>query len=72
MRGVRPAGIEGLVVKAALGTYVLGRRDRLKVKSPETVEVLTGAATGPISPPERVVAGPMGTECCDAGPGRHS
>lgn len=44
----RPAGIEGLVVKAASGVYVPGRRDWVKVKSRETAEVIVGAVTGPI------------------------
>jgi hypothetical protein len=53
----RPAGIKGLVVKAAGGAYVPGRRDWVKVKSRETADVIIGAVTGPIHQPESVVVG---------------
>jgi ATP-dependent DNA ligase len=57
MADYRSAGIEGLVVKAAAGVYVPGRRDWIKVKSRETVEVILGAVTGPINRPDTVVVG---------------
>lgn len=53
----RPAGIEGIVAKAADGPYRPGRRDWVKVKSRETQEVIIGAVTGPIARPDTVVAG---------------
>jgi hypothetical protein len=55
----RPAGIEGLAVKAAGGAHVPGRRDSVKVKSRETAEVIVGAVTGPIRQPGSVVVGLM-------------
>lgn len=59
MEDYRPAGIEGLVIKAASGKYVPGRRDWIKVKSRETVEVIIGAVTGPLTRPDTVVVGLM-------------
>ena len=53
----RPAGVEGLVVKAATGVYAPGRRSWVKVKSRETVDVIVGAVTGSLTRPETVVAG---------------
>lgn len=53
----RPAGVEGLVVKAASAPYRPGRRDWLKVKSRVTREVIIGAVTGPIIRPESIVVG---------------
>lgn len=55
----RPAGIEGLVVKAAAGTYRPGRRDWVKVKSRETTEVIVGAVTGSLERPDSIVVGLM-------------
>ncbi|KAB7740360.1 ATP-dependent DNA ligase [Nostocoides sp. F2B08] len=53
----RPAGVEGLVVKAARGVYAPGRRSWVKVKSRESVDVIVGAVTGSLTRPETVVAG---------------
>ncbi|MBC9822853.1 ATP-dependent DNA ligase [Terrabacter sp. MAHUQ-38] len=57
MADYRPAGIEGVVVKAAAGAYVPGRRDWIKVKTRETVEAIIGAVTGPLERPDTVVVG---------------
>jgi ATP-dependent DNA ligase len=51
----RPAGIEGVVVKAAAGAYAPGRRDWIKVKTRETVEVIVGAVTGPLARPRSML-----------------
>jgi hypothetical protein len=56
----RPAGMEGLVVKAAGGAFVPGRRDGVKVKSRQTAEVIVGAVTGPIRQPESSGGRPHG------------
>lgn len=53
----RPAGIEGLVAKAADGPYRPGRRDWVKVKSRETTEVVIGAVTGSLERPDTIVVG---------------
>ncbi len=53
----RPAGIEGIVAKAAHGLYAPGQRAWTKVKPRETVEVLVGAVIGPIEHPAALVAG---------------
>lgn len=53
----RPAGIEGIVAKAADGTYRPGRRDWVKVKSRETTEVIIGAVTGSLERPDSIVVG---------------
>jgi len=53
----RPAGVEGLVVKAAGGAYLPGRRDWLKVKSRETTEVIVGGVIGSLGRPSQLVAG---------------
>jgi ATP-dependent DNA ligase len=50
-------GIEGLVVKGANTRYVGGRREWLKVKRRDTIEVIVGGVLGPINRPEVVVAG---------------
>lgn len=55
----RPAGIEGLVAKAADGPYRPGRRDWVKVKSRETTEVIIGAVTGSLERPDTIVVGLM-------------
>ncbi|WP_243470129.1 ATP-dependent DNA ligase [Klenkia marina] len=59
MADFRPAGVEGLVVKAAGGAYLPGRRDWLKVKSRETTEVIVGGVIGPLHRPSQLVAGRM-------------
>jgi len=56
-RDFRPAGVEGLVVKAASGRYAPGRREWLKVKSWETTEIIAGGVIGPIEHPSQLVAG---------------
>jgi ATP-dependent DNA ligase len=53
----RPAGIEGVMVKAAAGRYRPGRRDWIKVKSRENSEVIIGPVTGPLTAPQTVVVG---------------
>jgi ATP-dependent DNA ligase len=53
----RPAGVEGLVAKGAGTRYAPGRREWLKVKSWETVEVLAGGVIGPIQRPSQLIAG---------------
>jgi ATP-dependent DNA ligase len=53
----RAAGIEGLVIKSASGSYPSGRRDWIKVKNRQTREVIVGAVTGSIRRPESVIAG---------------
>ncbi|WP_432945766.1 ATP-dependent DNA ligase [Kribbella sp. CA-253562] len=50
-------GIEGLVVKGASSRYVGGRREWLKVKRRDTIEVIVGGVIGAIDRPEIVVAG---------------
>lgn len=56
----RPAGIEGIVAKAANGVYEPGRRTWIKVKSRETAEVIAGAVIGPLHRPTGLVAGLVG------------
>ncbi|MFD7025244.1 ATP-dependent DNA ligase [Promicromonospora sukumoe] len=54
-------GIEGLVVKGAAQPYPAGRRDWLKVKHRDTVDVICGAVIGRRTSPQEVVAGlPIG------------
>ncbi|TFV54048.1 ATP-dependent DNA ligase [Geodermatophilus sp. DF01-2] len=53
----RPAGVEGLVAKGAGTRYAPGRREWLKVKSWETIEVVAGGVIGPIERPGQLVAG---------------
>jgi ATP-dependent DNA ligase len=53
----RPAGIEGVMVKAAMGRYRPGRRDWIKLQSRESSEVIIGAVTGPLTAPQTVVVG---------------
>jgi ATP-dependent DNA ligase len=50
-------GIEGLVVKAGNSRYVPGRREWLKVKRRDPIEVIVGGVIGPIDRPEVVIAG---------------
>jgi ATP-dependent DNA ligase len=51
------SGVEGLVVKGAGTRYQPGRRDWVKVKNRDTIEVIVGAVTGSIDHPEVVVCG---------------
>jgi len=57
MADYRPAGMEGLVLKAAKGAYLPGRRDWIKVKSRETTEVIVGGVIGSVDRPSQLVAG---------------
>ncbi len=50
-------GIEGLVVKGAAQPYPTGRREWLKVKHRDTVDVICGAVIGRRTAPQEVVAG---------------
>jgi len=50
-------GVEGVVVKGAVTRYYPGRREWLKVKQRDTVEVIVGGVLGPIERPEVVIAG---------------
>lgn len=50
-------GIEGLVIKGLDTTYAPGKRDWLKLRIRDTVEVVVGAVTGSVSAPERLVLG---------------
>ncbi|ONI79065.1 hypothetical protein BWI15_00365 [Kribbella sp. ALI-6-A] len=65
-------GVEGLVVKGASSRYVGGRREWLKVKRRDTVEVIVGGVIGPIDRPEVVIAGrtAVTTWSLSAGPSR--
>jgi ATP-dependent DNA ligase len=51
------AGIEGLVVKGAAQPYRGGRRDWVKVKHRDTVDVIAAAVTGTLSHPREIVVG---------------
>ncbi|HEY3006050.1 MAG TPA: ATP-dependent DNA ligase [Kribbellaceae bacterium] len=50
-------GIEGLVVKGTASRYAPGRREWLKVKRRDTVDVIVGGVLGPIDRPDVVIAG---------------
>jgi ATP-dependent DNA ligase len=50
-------GIEGVVAKGLAQTYRGGRRDWLKFRYRDTVEVVVGAVTGNAERPERLVLG---------------
>jgi ATP-dependent DNA ligase len=52
----RAAGIEGLVVKSAHGSYSAGLGDWIKVRNRQTREVIVGAVTGPITQATAVIA----------------
>jgi ATP-dependent DNA ligase len=53
----RPAGVEGLVVKAATGRYVPGRTAWIKCKSRATHELILGGVLGPVHRPGVLVLG---------------
>jgi ATP-dependent DNA ligase len=53
----KSSGVEGLVVKGASTRYQPGRRDWVKVKHRETVDVIVGAVTGSLRHPEALVVG---------------
>ncbi|WP_329521084.1 ATP-dependent DNA ligase [Spirillospora sp. NBC_01491] len=50
-------GIEGIVVKAAAGRYVEGRRGWLKIKHRSTTEAVVGGVTGRLSAPRILLLG---------------
>ncbi|WP_454857567.1 ATP-dependent DNA ligase [Promicromonospora soli] len=50
-------GVEGLVVKGGAQPYPAGKRDWLKIKHRETVDVVCGAVIGTRSAPQEIVAG---------------
>ncbi|MFE7503900.1 ATP-dependent DNA ligase [Promicromonospora sp. NPDC057488] len=50
-------GIEGLIIKGGTQPYPTGRRDWLKVKHRDTVDVICAAVIGRRSSPQEVVAG---------------
>jgi ATP-dependent DNA ligase len=50
-------GLEGVVVKGLADPYLSGRREWLKVRVRDTVEVVVGAVTGGLDAPERLVLG---------------
>nr|WP_238351136.1 ATP-dependent DNA ligase [Kribbella shirazensis] len=53
----KSSGVEGLVAKGASTRYQPGRRDWVKVKYRDTVEVIVGAVTGSLKHPEVLVVG---------------
>jgi ATP-dependent DNA ligase len=53
----KSSGAEGLVVKGASTRYQPGRRNWVKVKHRETVDVIVGAVTGSLRAPEVLVVG---------------
>nr|WP_112248259.1 ATP-dependent DNA ligase [Kribbella monticola] len=57
LEAFKASGVEGLVVKGASTRYQPGRRDWVKVKHRETVDVIVGAVTGSLRAPEVLVVG---------------
>ncbi|ADB30630.1 ATP dependent DNA ligase [Kribbella flavida DSM 17836] len=57
LEAFKASGVEGLVVKGASSRYQPGRRDWVKVKFRETVDVIVGAVTGSVQRPEVLVVG---------------
>jgi ATP-dependent DNA ligase len=53
----RVNGIEGVVAKGAAQPYRSGKRDWLKIRVQDTLEVVVGAITGPLTAPDRLVLG---------------
>jgi ATP-dependent DNA ligase len=53
----KSSGVEGLVVKGASTRYQPGRRDWVKWKTRDTVDVIVGAVTGSLRAPEVLVVG---------------
>ncbi len=53
----KSSGVEGLVVKGASSRYQPGRREWIKVKFRDTVDVIVGAVTGSLQRPEVLVVG---------------
>ena len=52
-----PAGFEGIVAKGAGQPYRPGKRDWLKIRVQDTLELIVGAITGPLTAPDRLVLG---------------
>ena len=50
-------GLEGIVAKGADQPYRPGKRDWLKVRVQDSLEVIVGAITGPLTAPDRLVLG---------------
>jgi ATP-dependent DNA ligase len=57
LEAFKATGVEGLVVKGATSRYQPGRREWLKWKTRDTVEVIIGAVTGSLQRPEVLVVG---------------
>jgi ATP-dependent DNA ligase len=57
LEAFKASGVEGLVVKGASSRYLPGRREWLKVKHRDTIEVIIGAVTGSLQHPEILVVG---------------
>jgi ATP-dependent DNA ligase len=53
----RTDGLEGVVTKGAAQPYRPGKRDWLKTRVQDTLEVIVGAITGPLTAPDRLVLG---------------
>jgi ATP-dependent DNA ligase len=56
------SGIEGLVVKGAAQPYRGNRRDWVKVKHRDTVDVIAGAVTGTLAHPRELIIGLPGDD----------
>ena len=50
-------GLEGIVAKGAEQPYRPGKRDWLKIRVQDTLELIVGAITGPLTAPDRLVLG---------------
>ena len=50
-------GKEGVVAKGSAQSYRPGKRDWLKIRVQDTLEVVVGAITGPLTAPDRLVLG---------------
>ena len=57
LRDLPATGVEGLVIKGAGQVYEGGRRQWLKLRHRDTVEVVCGAVTGSLDHPGEIVAG---------------
>ncbi len=56
-----PVGLEGIVVKGAKQRYRSGKREWMKVRVRDTIEVIVGAVTGSLTSPDRLVLGQYNT-----------
>jgi ATP-dependent DNA ligase len=52
-----PVGVEGVVIKGRDTVYSPGKREWLKLRIRDTVEVIVGAVTGSLNEPRRLVLG---------------